>query len=381
MKSKLAVLLLCLLVIISTALLACTSAPAASVKPSDSAKPAVTEKPVEAAKPAAKALYSPKDVDDARHTDSDLMYEWWYLDAAFDNGYSMSMSFQLMDSRFVTTPGRTKAIEFAIYDPSGKKTGVFDEFDIKDVSASTTSCDVTMGSNRVKGSIPRYDLEFHSKDLSKGLGCKLTFENTDEGFRQPPNGVYYFSEQPKRYIGWVIAQPRAKVTGTIIVDGKEMPVTGVGYHDHNWGNCKLTEMYKYWYWGRILLPDYTIIYSAGQKSDAVGGGPTNALLALKGGKLVDMSSDISAEPSDFIVDPVTNTPYPQKLILRSDGRAVKGTVIHKLNYLVESYLPWGETEGKTHGYFRFLSDCDIDLNLSGEKVQQKTQLIHELMMP
>ena len=234
-----------------------------------------------------------------------------------------------------------------------------------------------MGANRLKGSIPRYDVEFHDKDL----GCKLTFESVTEAFRSPPDGVANFSKQPDRWIGWVIAQPRARVTGTLILNGKEIPVTGVGYHDHNWGNIALTDMYNYWYWGRIFLPDYTFIYSVGQMTDALGKKPSSVILAYKGEKLVDVTTDITADASDFVPDKYTGAPYPRTLVLRPEGRAVKGTITHKLNHLVEALLPWGATEGKGHAYFRFLSDCDIKLDVAGDKIDIKTPLLHEYMIP
>lgn len=372
MKFKFPGLLLCLLVIASTVLFACAPAPAA--KPADTAKPTV---PAEAAKPAAKAIFTPSDADDAVHDVAGVIYEWWYLDAAFDNGYSMSTSWQIVDPSFIGKKDLTRLIQFAIYDPSGKKISSDVGFEPKDVTASKISCDVTMGTNHLKGSIPLYNVEFHDKDL----GCKLTFESLTEAFRSPPDGVASFSKEPSRWIGWVIAQPRAKVTGTLYLDGKEIPVTGVGYHDHNWGNISLTDMYNYWYWGRIFLPDYTFIYSVGQMNDALGKKPSSVILAYKGEKLVDVTTSITAEASDLVPDKFTGAQYPQKLVLQVDGKAVKGTVTHKLNHVVEALLPWGATEGQGHAYFRFLSDADIKLDVAGDKVEVNTPLLHEYMIP
>lgn len=234
-----------------------------------------------------------------------------------------------------------------------------------------------MGTNHLKGNISRYDMEFRDKDL----GCKLTFESVTEAFRSPPDGVSYFTRQPDRWIGWVVALPRAKVTGTLIFNGREIPVTGAGYHDHNWGNVALTAMYNYWYWGRIYLPDYTFIYSVGEMTDALGNKPISVILVYKGEKLVDVTTDIIAEGLEFVPDELTGAQYPQTLVLRLEGSALKGTITHKLNHLLEGLSPWGAKGGGGHAYFRFLSDCDIKLNVAGDKIDVKTPLIHEYMRP
>ena len=326
---------------------------------------------------AANTIFAPSDADDALHEGEGIIYEWWYLDAAFDNGYSMSAAWQIVDPSFIGNTEETRLLMFAIYDPAGKKTSVDVPFDAKDISASKAHCDVTMGTNYLKGSTSRYDMEFRDKDL----GCKLTFESVTEAFRSPPDGVSHFTEQPDRWIGWVIAQPRARVTGTLILNGKEIPVNGTGYHDHNWGNVALTAMYKYWYWGRIFLPDYTFIYSVGEMTDALGKKPISVILAYKGEKLVDITTNITAEGSDFVPDKFTSAQYPQTLVLRLEGGVIKGTITHKLNHVLEGLSPWGASDGGGHAYFRFLSDCDIKLDIAGDKIDVKTPLIHELMIP
>ncbi|MDD5171336.1 MAG: lipocalin-like domain-containing protein, partial [Syntrophales bacterium] len=333
MKSRFTCLVICLLAILSLVSTACAAAPAANTKSADAAASAVSGKPSTAA-----IMFGPKDIDDALHEGNGVIYEWWYLDAAFDNGYSVSMSWQISDPTFVANrPDAARLVQFSVYDPSGKKTSVDATFDPKDVTASKTMCDVTMGSNHLKGNIKHYDVEFTNKDM----GCKLAFDSAAEGFRGPPDGITYFTKQPARWIGWTIAQPRSIVTGTLTLNGKEMPVKGIGYHDHNWGNIALSEMYNYWYWGRIFLPNYSFIYSVGEMTDALGKKPSSVILSWKGDKLVDVTVDITAEPSDFVLDKFTNAKYPQTLILRPNGAECKGIITHKLNHLVEALLPWG----------------------------------------
>ena len=322
--------------------------------------------------------YQPKDIDDARHElPPGEAFEWWYFDASFDNGYSMVMSWQMANMKLKGVIMPFRVIQFAIYDPQGNKTAKSPMFRVDDYNASNTSCDVTMGSNHLQGNYPRYDIDF----LEKDLGCKLSFENLTQGFRNPPDGVTYFSREPDRYMGWVIAQPKAKVTGKLILNGNEIPVTGAGYHDHNWGNTRLPDLYNFWYWGRILNKDYTFVYSVGETSATVGSRPISAIVAFKGHDLVDLSDKLYADTSDLALDTLTGINYPKTLILRVESPITKGIVTHKVKNLVESALTPEAVPGGGRGYLRFLSDCDIRLNVSGEKIETEAALIHEYMKP
>ena len=189
MKSKLVGLLMCCFIILAAVLVAC--APAAA--PATEAKQVGTTPTIDASA-GAKGLFTASEADDALHTKDGTIYEWWYLDAAFDNGYSMSTSWQVVTPEFIGNDNTTHLIQFAIYDPDGKKTSVDVPFDVKDTTISTTTCDVKMGTNHLKGNIKTYDMEFKDKDL----GGKLTFVSVAESFRNPPDGLSYFTKQPDR---------------------------------------------------------------------------------------------------------------------------------------------------------------------------------------
>ena len=315
-----------------------------------------------------------KAIDDASHEfSSDECFEWWYLDASFDNGFSLVTSWQMANMKIqgVLTPFRL--IEFAIYDPLGKKTSALPFFKADKYSASKTSCDVTMGSNHLKGDYPRYEIEFHEGNL----GCKLSFENLTQGFRDTPDGIKYFSQKPDRYMGWAIAQPKAKVTGKLILNGNEIAVTGAGYHDHNWGNCPIQDLYNWWHWGRFLSTDYTFVYSVGETSVVTGNQPQSIIIAFKGHDLIEMSEQIYAETGDLTLDEVTGINYQKTLVLRIESPVIKGTITHNVQDLVEHNPTPGTKPGGGKGYLRFLSDCDIRLKVHGEKINTKAMLIHE----
>jgi len=180
-------------------------------------------------------------------------------------------------------------------------------------------------------------------------------------------------------MGWAVAQPKAKVTGILIVDGKEIPVTGVGYHDHNWGNTLLNEIYSFWHWGRIMSGDYTFIYTVGESSKATGNKPVTALVTFKGRELADLTDKLNADYRDLALDKLTGINYPQTMVMSVESPNVKGSVTNRVKKVVESELLPGMKEGAGNGYLRFLSDCDIKLDIKGEKIEANAPLIHELI--
>jgi hypothetical protein len=51
------------------------------------------------------------------------------------------------------------------------------------------------------------------------------------------------------------------VRGSYSVDGEHHEATGIGYHDHNWGNVGLIKVVHDWYWARGRAGPYSVIAS------------------------------------------------------------------------------------------------------------------------
>jgi hypothetical protein len=318
--------------------------------------------------------YQPNRIDDAFHgLSSPYAHELWYFSAVFDNGYSMVNRWRM--GAVMSETGREdvefRAVGLVVYDPDGKETSTEAQFPDSEVFASIETCDVRMGDNHLHGEFPRWEMHFRIGDV----GGDFVFENLTQGFRQPPDGVGASGA------GWVIAQPRARVSGKLILDGEEIPVSGEGYHDHVWGVSTPEEglgMLDHWNWGRLFLPDHTFIFNVAQLTEKLGSLSGGVLIAFKGEELFQATMGIVAEPSDFELDEVSGLEYPRKLVLKIDDPMINGEVILTVRRLLDSLAP----EGPEGYYFYFQSDCEVRLDVDGEKVELDVQgQMHELMKP
>lgn len=323
--------------------------------------------------------YVPSKSDDATHHMKSLnSFEWWYFDASFDNGWSMVSVWQYGTQELTPLIGVPYYLSlFTIYDSTGKSTFVPVLYEERNVTISNTTCDVKMGDNHISGYYPEYTLHF----MGNEIGADLTFTNITQGFRDPPAGIYPFAEEPYKFLGWVVAQPRASVSGKLYYKGREISVKGSGYHDHNWGNAPLSSLYSFWYWGRILLNDHTIVYSSGEQSEALGKKPMELLMAFSGKKLIENSSAIRREALNMQYDTASGIWYPEDLKLTFSGKNISGTADMHLERILEKYWNPLDILNPGHGYIRFLSTCQTDLVIDGKKVNETVPVIHELMIP
>jgi len=313
--------------------------------------------------------------DDAIHGDRAPGYfEWWYLDALLDDGSSYATSWH------VNGVGADGMVRFQFYDPQGKKTQASATFAPSETQASRETCDIKMGENRLSGQHPRWQLRFRQGDI----GYDLAMRSATQGVRTPPDGVTPFSLDGSRWMGWAVPVPRAEVTGEVVIAGERLPVHGVGYHDHNWGvgggdggMDGLNALYDFWYWGRIYLPDHTIVWSVGCAAEELGHGPANVMLALAGEKLLARTRRLDLREADVRTDSATGVPYAGTLVLTLSHPEVQG----ELALVVQKVLEQTQMRARGHGYLSFVDECRADLLVRGERVQAKVTGIHEKMRP
>src|SRR5450755_2163139 len=66
---------------------------------------------------------------------------------------------------------------------------------------------------------------------------------------------------PVMEFAWLPSVPLGAVTATYRIGDEAHQTTGVGYHDHNWGNASLQKLVHDWYWARGQAGPYSVIAS------------------------------------------------------------------------------------------------------------------------
>jgi hypothetical protein len=192
--------------------------------------------------------------DDAFHGSMNFVdVEWWYFDAVFDNGYSIFLGIRTIH---IGNSGIVMS-HFEIYNKGKVEFEKLQTNLFRDFQTSRDTPLVKLCGNKViefdeehykKTGEWRYTISFM---IGKHAIC-LTLTGITKGWK---------IETPKN--SWAVALPKAEVTGTITVHGVEIPVHGIGYHDHNWDYSFLTTSFSKigWYWGRIIGNTVNIIWA------------------------------------------------------------------------------------------------------------------------
>ena len=84
-------------------------------------------------------------------------------------------------------------------------------------------------------------------------------------------GVLFADPASEQSFHWIVPLPRASVSGWLQIGEERTTVSGIGYHDHNWGNLDLCEALQRWTWGRVTADAYTMLFW-----DLLGRGAANS---------------------------------------------------------------------------------------------------------
>ena len=246
------------------------------------------------------AGFSPQNIvlsDDAFHGRQYLPFtEWWYFDAIFNNGYSVEM-----DVRIGSALGR--GFVFERFDIHYNNTMIADQkktFNMTDMVASTTVPFVQLDGNTILSGTQNTttgNFEYNVSFEFPGYAAELHFVGCTQGWKG----------QQKTRDWWVVALPRADVTGTIVVNNETIPVSGIGYHDHNWEVTPKSFLRFGWFWGKFNSLDYTMTWSALLPTRATMK-PILVLNTKNGGYLSIPSQDIWFSVSGVHLDHLVRVP-------------------------------------------------------------------------
>jgi hypothetical protein len=193
--------------------------------------------------------------DGARTDDSAGTYEWWYFDAHLGDGAKLVIAFMNKDIAEPQKP-LSPLLRLELDLPDGRHFEKVIHFPASAWSAARDHADVRLGNNRFTGDLHTYRIEATAEEIS----VDVTLIGQVPPWR-PGSGYMLFGTDRSQEFAWLPSVPQGAVTVRYTVEGEQHETTGVGYHDHNWGNVGLMKVVNDWYWARGQAGQYSVIAS------------------------------------------------------------------------------------------------------------------------
>ncbi|MCA2207941.1 lipocalin-like domain-containing protein [Nocardia rosealba] len=317
---------------------------------------------------------------------SRLAFEHWYFDAHLDTGHVV-IGF-LIKRRPEDLPLSRPWVEMIIYAPDGTRRQVSRRYPPSAASFSPDACDVRIGANTARTEPHDNGLPTHHLRMAEdGLVFDLRFHNEVPGW-MPGKGETRFGG--KDSFGWMVAAPRARVTGAIELDGVRHEVTGRGYHDHNWGVGDMKKIIERWHWGRLYVEDYSLLFASVLTQQRKGGHEINPLMLANHADTVLSTGETVLTEGPARFDATAGRTYPEWVELRVPGRLELRLdvtrVIHAHDLLddlpvVRSRLvkPLVHRLVGHPGYFRFESTFELSVHTGDGTAHRAGTTLHELV--
>lgn len=207
-------------------------------------------------------------------------YEWWYFDAHLDDGAKLVVVFSTKNFTDIAKP-LAPTIRIDLDLPDGTSRNLLGKFAPEEFSASDERCDVRIGANVFSGDLHDYKIVAEVDDVA----VEISLTGEVPAWR-PATGHMYYGADDEHEFDWLPAVPQGKVTATYRVAGTTSETSGVGYHDHNWGNAPMTSLVNNWYWARGQAGPYSVIASFVTAEQKYGYAEIPIFMLAENGKVI-----------------------------------------------------------------------------------------------
>ena len=241
--------------------------------------------------------------DGARTDNRRGTYEWWYFDARLDDGSSLVVVFMNKD---LATPSHplTPTIRLNLDLADGRNFQKLATFTPDTWHAGTSHADVRIGDNRFTGDLHTYRIQATIEEIT--VDVTLVAE---VGAWRPQTGYLLYGPRRNKEFAWLPSVPKGSVTASYSIGDEVHATTGVGYHDHNWGNTSLVKLIHNWYWARGQAGPYTVIASLVTAHKRYGYAELPIFMLARDGEVVaDDSHRVQFEAHDTYIDETTGKP-------------------------------------------------------------------------
>lgn len=326
----------------------------------------------------------PEKWEDGMRTSGDKgRYEWWYFDAHLQDGSTVVITFYtkfMTDIKKSFNPYLTVSIDKA----DGSKISEKFYCDPEDFFASKDSCNVKMGNNYVVGNLKEYKIHIENEDINLTAVIKRTTQSW-----RPKTGHMVFGADESKEFNWVVPVPQGEMEMEYNYKGVTTKTAGSAYHDHNWGNVSMMEIFNHWYWSRAEVGPYTVIASemisekefniSKDGETVVDDGELVTLYRTYGKEHSTLKKDVSDDLIFIYEDPQSEYRYEYSLYRKNtivEVDLIAASVGHGLKYRLAKMLTSIDP-----AYFRFTGKAEIRVFKSGNLIEKYTsnKAVWELM--
>jgi hypothetical protein len=274
-----------------------------------------------------------------------------------------------------TGPLRTVLIH--IVNDSGTAIESIQFFEEDDVVAASDGYDINVSENYFRANFPQ--LTIHAFDPDMNVGVDILVEAlVQPTISELPNGVgigRMTTPNMPVSIAWYFL-PWNKITGSLTIDGEEIPVSGHGWSDHQFGTDDFfPKACQYFYWANFPLGDDLLTLFEAQGGAAQGYRSIKWLWNFKGEKLY--SYDRDADFYIFADDIEPGDTLPKKLMYVFESDRIRGKVTCSWRTLIQQQPVDAPPNGKVV-LNRSTYDCHAELTIDGREIDEKFVRILEV---
>ncbi len=158
---------------------------------------------------------------------------------------------------------------------------------------------------------PDNTLVAQAGDRAAGIAVELSYRPAKPLVRQGVDGYSQKGADPgnaSSYLSW----PRLEVSGTLVLDDRELAVTGEGWFDHEWGSSQLGEGVVGWDWLSLRLDDRSelMVYRLRREDGSPDPHSSGTLVRADGSTRRLGVDEVVLDPTAWWTSPVTGGRYP-----------------------------------------------------------------------
>ena len=325
--------------------------------------------------------------DGMRTTGGRDSYEWWYFDSHLEDGTALVITFYtkfLLDAKGPEAPLITVDIDR----PGQPEKDLMIHAKPEEFKASKEKCDVQIKDSYFRGDLHTYQI----KVVDENIVVEAELVGQVPPWR-PGTAYKYFGENDEHYLAWLPSVPQGKATVTITEKGSQpRTLTGIGYHDHNWGDVAMSKLLNHWYWGRAQAGPYSIVAVRMYAEKAYGKTELTEFMLAKDGRIVaDDPSKVTLRLEDTFTDEKSHKPAANRVIYdyrEDDQNGYRVTFQRRETILDYKFID--RVKGLKHilarvanvdgAYLRFSGNVSLEHFVDGKSVEQASDPgIWELM--